>query len=184
MDAINNLLEPMRPMSIEETYIACMLIKNMVDLCDLGIDILRTIKNPKGLPDKGSLQTFRILLGSLYKESFFTKDIKNPNWNQIESHNKQLTETYCRVYITIETNLKKYPAIVPNLKSHNRQYFIDNFDLFFKDMPFDSQLQSFKNLLSSDKIPEEDQDEVWDFFEVMLDLFVNKESKLKSLKRS
>jgi hypothetical protein len=175
----------------QQRYLAFLLCKNLSDLCETGQAIVNNIESRGkpivNLPDRNAIMLCQQILGKFYSDKMFIPDENygnRPNWSVVGSFNKEKSDTAYKIYRAIRKNVIDSPIgkdIQSAIQLKNTKYFIQNFDKIFADIPFKDGLTKFKNFVVSPDIIPKDRDYVWDFFEALLDIFINEEENLTAL---
>lgn len=191
------ILDENDPISIsptkEQLFFSFLVCKNLSDLCDTGRAILQEIsqkgKPLTGLPDEKMISLSESVLRGFYSNSMFIEDEEvgtRPNWKEIQVFDKNRSRGAFKLYRCISRNIKEKPGgkeICEAVRKHNTSYFVNNFNKIFADLPaeFQKNLNAYRNFLTCPHISEETRNYVWDFFESLLDLFINESENLKML---
>lgn len=175
----------------EQLFFAFMVCKNLSDLCDTGLAILKDIakrgKPLTGLPDDKMINLCETVLKGLYTDNMFIDDDEigtRPNWTVMAGFDKSRARGAYKLYRCIGRNIKENPGgkeICVAVREHNTDYFVTNFNKIFANLPseFQKNLNAYKNFLVCPHITEETRNYVWDFFESLLEIFVNEADNLK-----
>lgn len=73
------------------------------------------------------------------------------------------------LYMTVSKRMSE-PAITKAISSRDEQYFVQNFDSIFKNVPF--SLDSIKTLLLSPRVEKDDKEVIWEFLQDLLKICV------------
>lgn len=178
--------------SREKKFLSFLVCKNLVDLCQTAIRILRGISrkgySTEGLPDEVSISMCESSLSFYFSDAMFKDDEEYgmvPNWEVISSFPEDKAEIACKLYRVIAVNLQKgeiSEAILKAVENRDKKYFLNNFDKIFKNLPFADGLKMIKNFVSSPYVSESDQEYVWDFFDSLLDIFISEKEHIEKLK--
>ncbi len=68
-----------------------------------------------------------------------------------------------------------------SIQNRNKEYFIANFDIIFKDVPFTDTIKQFKNFLSSNLLTKDQEESLWQFFDVLMHFLINENWYLTDL---
>lgn len=172
----------------EQTYFAHLVCKNLSDLCDTGMAILddpRLIQS-SDLPDINTIQMGRKALLRLYDDNMFLQDDEYgnlPNWEVIEKFPEENRIIACKVYRAIKNNLaKQNTKFVEAVKRRDQTYFLQEFEEIFADVPFKELLCKFRNFIGSSYIDKEDQETIWQYFEILVEMFMHEEENLEEIR--
>lgn len=175
----------------EQKYLAFLVCKNLTDLGETGLSIINSMLSKgvpvDGLPEPSTIGICQTIIQKFYSDDMFIPDEEgfSPNWSAVNRFNKTKTESSYRIYRAIRNNVVETPKakdIQKAITDRNKDFFLKNFDSIFADVPFKDGLIEFKNFLKSPYVSSEHQDIVWDFFDVLLDLFLEEEEILEDLK--
>lgn len=173
------------PPTREEKFMASILLKNIYDMCCAGELIIA--KNPKNenIVNPSIVKIFKIYLKTYYSNDFFIESDQfgtEPNWEKINSFNEDKFNDSCKIYMAIKKNVINKPKIYDSILKRDKKYFIDNFDDLFMNLPMAEYLSNFKKFIEDDTIcSKEDQEIIWSYFEVIIDLFFNEDEYISSL---
>lgn len=173
----------------EEKYMAALLCKNLCDLCETGIAIRQSMKNitpSDNLPEVQTLKLCQQALGGFYNVNFFKTNSNGdliPNWKALQNFEQEYLNTLCSLYNVIDNNMNEFHDIKKNIQERNKIFFLQNYDKLFVNSPLEEYLGQFKNFIKTDKVSQDDQDYVWEYFDAMIDLIQNKDKHIKFLKR-
>lgn len=176
----------------EKKFLAFMLCNNLTDLCRKAVRILRGISvrgmPMNNLPDINTISICEGTISMYFSESMFIIDEDRgalPNWRVINAFSADKTEIACKLYRAISKNMttgEEASRIQKAVQTKNKDYFVKNFDKIFKDVPFTDGLKLIKNFVISSHVTEKDQEDIWEFFDSLLDIFINEESFIAELK--
>lgn len=176
----------------EKKFLAFLLCKNLSDLCQTAIRILKGISKKgiplTGLPDISSISICDETLCSYFSESMFIENDEigwAPVWKEVLKFPGNKTEVACKLYRAISKNItsgSQARDIQQAVQKRDKEFFIKNFDEIFKNIPFTEELKLVKNFVSSPHVKKEDQEYVWDFFDSLLDIFISEKDNLDVLK--
>lgn len=156
----------------DEILRSVLFCKNLSDLTDIVMQIVIKFPNNPKLPNRDVLGYVKEFLSSLYKESIFKYDAEGDLIPPTEADWKQMNEDDLFICVmllrTVKTNTEKHPLVRKSIEEKDKQFFISNFDLLFAEIPFQEDVSKFKNLLL-EKLEPEDEQNVWDFIEVLVD---------------
>ena len=177
----------------EQLFLSFLVCKNLSDLCDTGRAILQDIIKRglpvTGLPNSDMITLCETVLRGLYTDKMFVEDPEigtRPVWNVVSTFDKNRSRGAFKLYRCISRNIRDNPGgkdICEAVRKHNTQYFVMNFDKIFANLPskFQENLNAYKNFLICPHISEKTRNYVWDFFESLLDIFVNEKDNLSML---
>lgn len=174
----------------EQKYYSFLVMKNLDDMFCLGCEIVNEItsqvKPSIELPDVASMNFCRIILEKLYNEDVFIEKKKGviPNWKEVIKFDSSLAESSYKIYMAIKRNVVDGPEskqIIEAIKKKERKYFVQNFESIFKNIPFPEGLSLFKNILACPEVTDEQEATVWDFFQSLLDIYLNEKDNLEEL---
>jgi hypothetical protein len=178
---------PVNP-TLGERYLSCLVCKNLTDLGETGLAILIDMKQKRlsvaNLPDQSMIGTCQSILKRYYSEAMFPENQEEPNLEAIKRFETEKANTAFRIYRAIRNNVTGKPdskLIQDAVTNRDKKYFLDNFDKLFADVPFQEGLNQFKNFLKSPHVPVESQNTVWEFFEALLDIFLDEEGILEDM---
>lgn len=188
-----NALDP-KPVQVnrEDYFLSSLVCKNLADLCETGIEILDHISNSnsKNLPDKNLIQLANQTLKTFYSNDMFgvAEDGYNtiPVWKVIEGFNKEYLNNGYKIFRAIKNNVANNPAskqMNESIKERNKKYFIANFDIIFKDVPFTDTILQFKNFLSSNLLSNDQEESLWEFFDVLMHFLTNEKVILEKARQ-
>lgn len=192
-ELINSKLDP-APVSYtrEELFLACLICKNLSDLCETGRAINNKLTKQKisvqGLPDNSDIETLEGIIKRYYRDEMFrqTEEEGNvPVWDEVSRFDSLRSVVACKIYRALKKNTVESPngkQLVEAIKKHDRAYIINNFDQIFSNVPQKEELMKFKNFICSPALEEKDQNAVWDFFDSLLDLIWNEKQNVEMLK--
>lgn len=177
----------------EQKYLAFLICKNLSDLCETGRAIINSIEL-KGhpitdFPQRDNIKTCQQVLQKFYQEKMFIEDPEDgnlPNWSVIEKIPKSQSDIAFKIYMAIRKNIIDRPIgkqIQDAIKRKDKDFFIKNFDSVFENIPFKDGLIKFKNFVASEYAINTDRDYIWDFFETLLDVFLNESENLETLQQ-
>ena len=196
----------------EEKYLAFQVCKNIADLCDTARAIINILesrnKNDDNVvskfPSHDSLAMYRRFLKSLYSEDMFILDSDGnecPSWSNVDKFDTYKSVTAYKLYKSIRDgtiDAKNIDKVKEALEQGDYKYFIDNYDEFIKNLPFDKWLDSFKNIiniddaragiilyknfLNEDIVDRSHIDNIRDFFNILLDIFLDETECINDLK--
>ena len=182
--------KPVNPTK-EQQYLACLMCKNLYDLCETGICIINTLKrNGSDLsqfPDTNQLDLYRKVLDGLFDHKMFIEDDKYgyiPDWDIVVKFNKESSHIAYKIYSGMKWNAVEGPSskkLQHAIEKHDKGFFIENYDTIFEKIPFKQPLSKFKNMLDSKLITDDDQQYVWDFFEALFDMFLHEDENIEEL---
>jgi hypothetical protein len=193
---VSQLLTALDPKPVnptrEQKYLAFLICKNLSELCETGRAIINSIES-KGhpitnFPQRNNIKTCQLILERYYQVAMFIEDPECgnvPNWSVVEAFPKNNADVAFKIYQAIRKNIIDRPIgkqIQDAIKRKDKNFFIQNFDKVFENIPFKDGLVKFKNLVASPYAINSEQDYIWDFFDTLLDLFLNEEENLKVLK--
>jgi hypothetical protein len=182
----------------EELFLAFLICKNLADLCETGTAILNQMgpDKIKDLPQPKDVETCRLILQRFYSDSMFIPDDNmgsRPNWKEMAAFDQVKSAGAYRIYRVIRNNVIAGPTgvngvtgaqIQEAIKRHDTAYFSKNFDLIFMNFPeqFKQSLIRFKNFVSSPHVSQDHRDCVWEFFESLLEIYLDEDEHLKKLR--
>lgn len=177
----------------EQKFLAFLICKNLSDLCETGRAILHDIElrgHPlKNLPEYSTISLCKQILDVFYSNNMFIKDPygdgNRPNWSAINSFDNGKSSSAYKIYRAIRNNVVEKPdagKIQDAVRDRNREYFLENYDKIFADIPFREGLARFKNFLVVDYVKKEHLEYVWDFFDSLLDIFIHESENIEDLK--
>lgn len=188
---VNTMLQsldnsPVNP-TLGDRYLSCLVCKNLSDLGETGLAILIDMQQKRlsvaGLPDKGMIETCQVILKRYYTENMFPEG-QEPNLEAIKRFETEKANTAFRIYRAIRNNVISKPdsnLLQDAVTNRDKKYFLDNFDQLFADVPFQEGLNQFKNFLKSPHVPVKSQNTVWEFFEALLDVFLDEDGILEDM---
>lgn len=180
----------------EQKFLAFLICKNLADLCETGQSILLKIKkdghSTDNLPDYNNIGFCRKILKGYYSDDMFIEDEElgsRPNWKVVENFTSSKTITAFKIFRALSRNIvgkndgnSTGDIILKAIESRDRQPFVDNFDEIFKDVPLKSQLDPIKNFVAYEHVSADDQNYVWDFFDTLINMFLDQEDLLDDFK--
>jgi hypothetical protein len=193
IDQVLNSLspQPVHP-SKEEYFLACMVCKNLADLCETGRAILDDMQSRgmsvNNLPRASDIQMCQRVFDRFYSESMFQEDDELgsiPNWDAISNFDQRRGNGAFKIYLCIKHNVIDKPIgkdIQIAAQRRDEKYFIDNFDTIFANVPFKDALLKFKNFVASNAVLETHREYIWDFFDSLMEIFINERENLDDLK--
>lgn len=193
IDQVLNSLDPspVNPTK-EEYFLACMVCKNLADLCETGRAILDDMDtrgvSVQNLPKSSDIQMCQGILNRFYHENMFEEDEELgfiPNWQAVHQFNKRKANGAYKIYRCIKHNVVDKPIgkeIQNAAQNRDQDYFINNFDTIFANVPFKNGLLKFKNFVGSSAVLEDHREYVWDFFDSLMEIFINEKQNLDDLK--
>lgn len=193
IDQVLNSLDPSPVHPTKEQYfLACMVCKNLADLCETGRAILDDMQSRgvsvQNLPRASDIQMCQGILNRFYHENMFQEDPELgfiPNWQAIQRFDKRKANGAYKIYGCIKRNVVDKPIgqeIQEAAQTRNQDYFINNFDTIFANVPFKNALLKFKNFVASSAVLEDHREYVWDFFDSLMEIFINEKQNLEDLK--
>lgn len=172
----------------EDFFLSLLVCRDLTGLCELGIESLSSLEKQENLPDPSLLKLFQDVLQSFYTDDMFIIDEKDnktlPNWKIIETWPKQKLEYAYKIFRAIKNNIQNNPAankMTESIEKRNKTYFIEHFDMLFKDVPFSESLNRFKNFLALDVMTDDQEDLLWAYFDNLMYFFNNEKEILKDL---
>ncbi len=180
----------------EEIFLACLVMKNLDDLCQTGQAVLNNLErkgiSTKQLPDPNNILLCRSILGRYFNHRMIHEDPEKgvqAVWKEVQAYqtsNKESAENAYRIYRALKNNLMGKPGskeIIESINTKNKVYFIQNFDSLFADVPFSNALNQFKNFLGSNLLSAEDDGIFWDFFQMFMEFFLNEQEILAEMRK-
>lgn len=160
-------------------FISALICKNLADMSETCESMIERMGEMDDLP---SLSTLGMISNSLnmYCDSEIIVD-GEPNWDGISRLSREKRETVCRLYKMIKRNITDQPlseGIRKSVERRDKQFFVKHYDTLFKDVPFKETLVKFKNFLICPHVSKEDQELIWKYFDVILDI-INNEKEIR-----
>jgi len=151
---------------------AVLFSRNIVNLCGSIKRISENIKSKKILdllPPMMYISACKRYFSRFFNDSMFiVKDSELvPNWEEINRFDKIRMKRATLLYSGIKENINAHPisaSVQHAILCRDKKYFIDNFDILAKSLLIKLDLTKVKEVLTSDDIPEDDQDYVWMLF--------------------
>ncbi len=169
-----------------QLFMSFLIAKNLTDLCQTGRAILNEMKDSKlpveGLPSIGTLNLIESVLRQFYSEKMFIPDeeySQRPDWKVIASFSKENTRAAFQLYRIISRNVKTATEMPKALRDRNKKFFLENIDEVFADVPMKDLINQFKNFIGSGYVPKASQEQIWDFFETLIQLIMDDEENIK-----
>lgn len=193
IDQVLNSLDPtpVHPTK-EEYFLACMVCKNLADLCETGRAIINNMQSRgvsiNNLPRPSDIEMCQNILYRFYDDDMFQEDEEQgsiPNWQAVLKFDKSRANGAYKIYRCIKSNVVDKPIgkeIQTAAKSRDVDYFISNFDTIFANVPFKNGLLKFKNFVASSAVVPDDREYIWEFFDSLMEIFIDEQEYLKDLK--
>ncbi len=178
----------------EDFFLSSLVCRDLVGLCELGIEIMQELKRQNRhsdkLPDPNLIKLFYDVLLKFYSDDMFeiceADNRTLPKWNVVEKMDKKNLEYGYKIFRAIKNNINKNPAaktMTDAIENRNTDYFIENFDLLFQDVPFQESLNRFKNFLALKMLTPDQEDMLWAYFDNLMYFFNNEKVILADLQK-
>lgn len=169
-----------------ELFLSFILCKDLADLFETGRAILRETPVHKNLPSETTLLTIQTILNEFYSPDMFIPDNEygqKPNWSVVLNFNKDNSRAAFQLYKILRRNIISATEMPKALKSRNKEFFLENFDYMFADLPFKDLVSEFKNFIASDDVSLENQEFIWDFIDSLVSLINDDQENIQTIEK-